>query len=145
MIEFKFSRRPDQGQPSGFDLGDITVTGEKGEATSEGHAPDQGMMIYVSLSLLLDQLAALRGAKRAVEFVGTDSSFTISFKPGKKAVEVFSGDILVGCAEAGELLGEVLRAAEAFSADQLDLLPESDAGRKDLLVSLERFRQIANR
>jgi hypothetical protein len=145
MIDFRFSRRPDQGEPSGFDLGDISVRGERGEITSEGHSPDQGMMIYLSLSLLLDQLRALQSTKKAIEFVGTDTSFTIFFKPKKKSIEVSSGGMVVGNPEIGELLMQVLHAAEEFAADQLDLLPEGDAGRNDLLAALSQFRQIVDR
>jgi hypothetical protein len=143
VIKFHFSRRPDQGEPSGFDLGDIVVSGDKGSITTEGHSPDQGVMIYLSLTLLLDHLASLHDSKKAVEFVGVDSSFAIWFRPTKRGIKISSGNVLIGHVEAAELFREVLRAVEGFSATELHILPEGDAGRADLSASLEQFRHIA--
>jgi hypothetical protein len=143
VIIFHFSRGADQGEPSGFDLGDITVSGDQGETTSEGHFPDQGMMIHLSLSLLLDQLASLHDTKKAVEFIGVDSSFTIWFRHTKKGIGVYnSRRALLGRTDMRELFTEALRAADEFAAAQLHLLPEDDAARRDLTASLQRFRRI---
>ncbi|MFG3014866.1 hypothetical protein ACGFZB_31455 [Streptomyces cinerochromogenes] len=42
MITVKFTVRPGQGDASGFDLGDMAVTGDFRTADSAGHVPDQG-------------------------------------------------------------------------------------------------------
>lgn len=49
MISFTFSVRPEQGEASGYDLGDIVVIGDDGVIDSSGHSPDQGMMIYLTV------------------------------------------------------------------------------------------------
>ncbi|OLZ60737.1 hypothetical protein AV521_44790 [Streptomyces sp. IMTB 2501] len=65
VITVQFTVRPGQGDASGFDLGDMTVTGDLGTADSAGHVPDQGMMIYLSVVQLLDSLGDfLRGNAR---------------------------------------------------------------------------------
>lgn len=58
MITVQFTVRPGQGDVSGFDLGDMAVTGDFGTADSVGRAPDQGMMIYLSVVQLPDSLGA---------------------------------------------------------------------------------------
>ncbi|MEV6057592.1 hypothetical protein [Streptomyces sp. NPDC052107] len=54
MITFQFTVRPGQGDPHGFDMGDMVVTGDFDAVDSVGHVPDQGMMIYLSVVQLLD-------------------------------------------------------------------------------------------
>lgn len=56
--------------PSGFDLGYMDVRGNRGEAGSRDRTPDQAMMIYLSLPLLMD------GLRRFLP--GQDRSFTTS-------------------------------------------------------------------
>ncbi|WP_258054631.1 hypothetical protein [Streptomyces sp. Ru71] len=56
-MEFRFSIDENvPPPPSGYDLGHVDVTGNLGEATSRGGPTDQAMMIYLSLTLLLDGL-----------------------------------------------------------------------------------------
>lgn len=85
MIKVKFSVRAGQGEPSGFDLGDILVEGERGAANSGGHVPDQGMMIYPSVTLLLDSLRMLFSGRRSRSHsqVSTRHSGSISNAQGK--------------------------------------------------------------
>ncbi|QXE34197.1 hypothetical protein KQY30_07755 [Streptomyces sp. GMY02] len=142
MIHFKFSLRPDQGDPSGFDLGDVVVTGEGGMSTSAGQSPDQGMMIYLSVSLLLDQMANLvTSSSGSFEFVGADSSFALAFRMRGSVVETSGRDGVVGAADSSEFVEELLRAAEEFAASELGGLPESDAVREDFSTSLLQFRR----
>lgn len=85
MITMKFLVRPGQGEPSGFDLGDIFCEGDSGAAESVGHIPDQGMMIYLSVTLLLDSIGALiTGERKVISFTGSDTSFRLDFKRDKK-------------------------------------------------------------
>ncbi|MFF1446649.1 hypothetical protein ACFVYF_00550 [Streptomyces sp. NPDC058274] len=80
MITVQFAVHPGQGAPSGFDLGDIFVTGDLDTADSSGHAPDQGMMIYLSVTQLLDGLVHFSAAmpNRSPSLVSTPPS-TSSF------------------------------------------------------------------
>ncbi|MQY40957.1 hypothetical protein SRB17_89910 [Streptomyces sp. RB17] len=76
MITFQFTVRPGQGDPHGFDMGDMVVTGDFGTDDSVGHVPDQGMMIYLSVVQLLDNLRGfLTGNDRVLTYTGADTSF----------------------------------------------------------------------
>lgn len=83
----KFTVRPDQGAPSGFDLGDMAWVGELGEARSAGQSPDQAMMIHVSVTQLLDCLGDLLGGRtKSVSFTGAASSFRLRFTSIKQGI-----------------------------------------------------------
>lgn len=144
MIEFQFVRDADQGEPSGFDLGDITVTGDQGSVTSRGHTPDQSMMVYLSVTQLLYNLTLLHRTGKQQKFVGVDSSFTIWFQCTKKGVKVTSGGVMIGHVQKTDLFREVIRAVDEFCAREIPALPESDVGRKDLLASLKEFRSLVD-
>ncbi|MFG3044029.1 hypothetical protein ACGFZR_03745 [Streptomyces sp. NPDC048241] len=74
----QFTVRPDQNDASGFDPGDMAVSGDLGTVDSAGHVPDQGMMIYPSVVLLLDSLGNfLRSNARVLNFTGADTSFCL--------------------------------------------------------------------
>ncbi len=137
-----FTVRPDQGEPSEFDLGDITCEGESGSVGSAGHVPDQGMMIYLSIPLLLDSIRPLfTGEKKAVSFVGTDTSFRLDFTRDRKGVVAVSakGAVLGKCTPE-ELADAVLRATGELEERSLSALPAAGGARRDLASSMERFR-----
>ncbi|MFF1477416.1 hypothetical protein ACFVYD_07550 [Streptomyces sp. NPDC058301] len=141
MITMQFSVRPGQGEASGFDLGDMVWSGELGEARSAGHTPDQGMMIYLSVPLLLDGLGAwLRGRDRTLEFIGADTSFALTFRKEKRHLSIASAAGPIGTSNAGELTEAVLRAAEQLAAEGLASLPDTDSARPDYLAALHAFR-----
>lgn len=143
MIHFHFSRDAEQcdgSPPSGCDVGHMNVTGDLGSATSQGHCPDQGMMIYLSVSLLLQHLTRLYRSRKQQKFVGVDSSFTVGFRPTRLGIMVSCNGVLTGHVQLRELFAEVSRAVDEFCAKELPVLPDGDTGRKDLLRSLERFR-----
>ncbi|MFB7055798.1 hypothetical protein ACFCXT_22055 [Streptomyces vinaceus] len=140
----EFSVRPNQGDPSGFDLGDMLWRGDLGEASSSGHTPDQGMMIYISTTQLLDCLGELlRGRIRSTTFTGADTSFQIGFRATKKGVGVEDRSGPVALTTRAELAQTVLAAAEDLAQRHLGSLP-SDGVRDDYLAALESFRLIAS-
>ncbi|MFJ6757483.1 hypothetical protein ACIQNK_20950 [Streptomyces sp. NPDC091273] len=140
----KFLLRPDQGDPSGFDLGDMFWRGELGEVASVGHVPDQGMMIWISITDLLDSVhELLTGRSGNVSFIGADCSFRMSFKTTREAVSVRgpSGPVArVGRAELAEV---VLSAAEELAREHLSGVPPQDGVADDYVTALERFRLVA--
>lgn len=137
-----FTVRPDQGEASDFDLGDITCEGESGAAGSAGHVPDQGMMIYLSVPLLLDSLRPLlTGERKAVSFVGTDTSFRLDFKRDRKGVvSVSAKGTALGKCSLEELADTVLQSALELEENLRSNLPAGGAASRDLASSLERFR-----
>ncbi|MFJ3769193.1 hypothetical protein ACIPQJ_27945 [Streptomyces sp. NPDC090082] len=142
MIKMSFTIRPGQGEASDFDLGDIVCEGESGTVGSAGHVPDQGMMIYLSVALLLDSLhPLLTGERKTVSFVGTDSSFRLDFRRERRGVvAVAASGTTVGKCPPEELADAVLRALRELDEQSLSALPAGSGARSDLFASAERFR-----
>ncbi|MFE4694232.1 hypothetical protein ACFRH6_29800 [Streptomyces sp. NPDC056749] len=147
MIEVKFSVRTEQGEPNGFDLGDIFIEGEYGAARSDGHVPDQGMMIYPSVTLLLDSLRPLfTGEKKRISFTGTDTSFQLDFKCDKKGlVSVSKNGMLLGKSSLDDLSKAVFQSAKNFAEDNLSGLPAGDAAHSDYLAALRDLHATMTR
>ncbi|MFJ8860362.1 hypothetical protein ACIRD8_18215 [Streptomyces sp. NPDC102451] len=146
MFEVEFSIRSGQGEPSGFDLGDMVIEGEYGAASSGDHVPDQGMMIYPSVTLLLDSLKTLlAGEKKRISFTGTDTSFRLDFKVDKGLVSVSTAGVLLGRSRPEDLSYAVLRSATSFADDSLSRLPAGDAAQSDLLASLRDLHTAMTR
>ncbi|HET6356384.1 hypothetical protein [Streptomyces sp.] len=143
MISLRFSVRPGQGGPSGFDLGDMEVSGDLGRVDSRDRTPDQGMMIYLSVSLLLDTLRLfLEGSQGVFSYTGADTSFSIHVRRLKKdGLSVSVNKESVAKVSQVELRNAVLAAAEEFLAKVMSL-PETDVARIDYLGALERFRTL---
>ncbi|WP_371776120.1 hypothetical protein [Streptomyces sp. NBC_01438] len=141
MIEMMFSVRPGQGESSGFDLGDITCKGENGVAGSFGHTPDQGMMIYISVTLLLDSLRIFfSGKESAVSFTGADTSFQLDFRrDGKGVVSVSTKGELLGKSSLDDLAHAVLRPALELADGRLSDLPMRDSVRRDYISAVQDF------
>ncbi|MFE9929910.1 hypothetical protein [Streptomyces sp. NPDC005533] len=140
----KFTLRPDQGDPSGFELGDMRWSGELGKATSVGHVPDQGMMIHLSVVLLLDCLRKLvQGRTTTASFVGAGSSFQLTFRATKAGVGVTSASGRLALLSRTVLAAAVLRAAEELADSTLEALPAPDGVRDDYTAALDEFRSAA--
>ncbi|MBL1098241.1 hypothetical protein [Streptomyces coffeae] len=141
MIRLTFSVRPDQGEPSGFDLGDMEWVGDFGRIDSQGHVPDQGMMIYLSVSLLLDQLRVfLDGSAKTQSYHGIDTSFRLVFRRGKRGISISAGNGVIARVDGRALAEAVLRAADEMTESHLGGLDDRGAGRADCLASLREFR-----
>ncbi|MEF2529579.1 MULTISPECIES: hypothetical protein [Streptomyces] len=136
----EFSVRPDQGEPSGFDLGDMLWRGQLGEAGSAGHVPDQGMMIYVSVTELMDCLGGLlQGRAKFASFTGVDTSFGLTFRATRKGISVAARSGPVALVSPDVLARTVLSAAEGLARHHLDLLPR-DGVSDDYTAALKAFR-----
>ncbi|WP_217545374.1 hypothetical protein [Streptomyces sp. GbtcB6] len=141
-MEFEFSVDENEAPPpSGFDLGHMDVRGDRGEATSRDRTPDQAMMVYLSLPLLMDGLRRfLPGRDRSFTTSAVDSSFSLTFRRGKDgSIETLHDGTVIDRSSAEDLASAVLTGAERFAAPRLPLLPGNDAGREDLEKSLAEF------
>ncbi|MEU1531822.1 hypothetical protein [Streptomyces fagopyri] len=142
MITSQFTVRPGQGDPSGFDLGDMSFTGDLGTADSAGRTPDQGMVICLSVTQLLDGVRALldEGA-RTVAFTGVDTSFGLVFRRSKDQVSVAAEDGVIARTTPDELASAVLGAGEALSLT----LPTGDPAASDYADASAAFRPFVSR
>ncbi|MFD7979069.1 hypothetical protein [Streptomyces sp. NPDC059071] len=143
MIKLTFTVSPGQGEPSGFDLGDMVCEGEGGPAASTGHVPDQGMMIHLSVPLLLHQLESLlSGERRKLTYTPIGSSYRLDFHRHRDGhVRVRANGIPVGRCSTEGLARAVLTAAQSFADEHLETLPAGDPAAKDYTSALRRFRQ----
>lgn len=147
-MEFRFSIDENvPPPPSGYDLGHVDVSGSLGEATSRGGARDRAMMIYLSLTLLLDGLRRfLSGRDRSYTSAAVDSSFSLTFKRSKGGlIETTHEGDLVDRSTPREVAAAVYTGAREFAADNLPQLPVDDAGREDLEQSLTEFERYLAR
>ncbi|GGT10849.1 MULTISPECIES: hypothetical protein [Streptomyces] len=143
-MNMEFSVRPDQGDPSGFNLGDMLWCGELGQAGSAGHRPDQGMMIYVSVTELMDCLGGLlQGRTRSASFTGADTSFGLAFRMTTKGIRVASSSGPVAVVSPAALALTALSAAEELARLHLDGLPP-DGVADDYVAALRKFRLTAH-
>ncbi|MEV5955886.1 hypothetical protein AB0M11_19295 [Streptomyces sp. NPDC051987] len=144
-LSFEFSVAENVAPPpSGFDLGHMDVRGDRGAASSRDRTPDQAMMIYLSLSLLLDGLCRfLSGRARTFTTAAIDSSFSLTFRRRKDgSIETLHDGMVIDRSSAEDLASAVYTAAERFAGPRLPLLPEDDAGREDLEKSLAEFGEF---
>jgi len=142
-IEFTFSVREDQGSPHQFDLGDVLVRGDDGLVSSEGHVPDQGMMIHVSVADLLSQVRQAYTARRGrFEFVGVDSSFRLLFVVRGKDITVRTGESEIATVRRLDLMRSALHAAQDFARTETARLDPDDAAYRDLRSELRRFEAL---
>jgi hypothetical protein len=113
-INFTFERW-ETDAPHGFELGDLTVATDSRSVTSKGRIPDAKMMIYISIADLISGVAALlRGNSRQYEFVGVDSSFSLSFKRTKRGVELKQGTKELGLFDPRALAAQVAADVDRF-------------------------------
>src|SRR5690242_19206874 len=81
MLRLSIEVAADDEVISGFELGHLTLEGDRGSCTSKGHEPDQASMVFLAVAALLDELRFLVSLpdQREQEFVAADSSFTLRF------------------------------------------------------------------
>ncbi|MBN1205868.1 MAG: hypothetical protein JXB05_13200 [Myxococcaceae bacterium] len=129
---------------SGFDLGHMTIAGEKGICTSRGKKPDQAMMLAIAITDLLYGLERfLKEGQREYTFIGTDSSFAVRFQRTKKGlIAVRCGTTLLGEVEATPMYRAVLSGVESFLGQPGNQLPGDDPVREDLLTAIEEFARL---
>jgi hypothetical protein len=121
----------------------MTCTGEQGSVSSSGHEPDQGMMIYIALAdLLFGVRGLLAGQQKRFDFVGADSSFSLTFRRGRKGLSVATETGVVARTTETEIARELLSAAEALERRELNAVPDDAAAKQDLGAALAKFREV---
>lgn len=148
MIIFEFSRHQDDHDelgPSGFDFGDMDVVGDLGSASST----DDGMgamMIFPSVSMLLDELCALVDRGRGgFDYLGLSSGFSLNFTLMKRRMAVRARRVKIIDGDAGQVLDAVWEAVNEFATRELPLLEADDPGRTDLEASIASFSRAIQR
>ncbi len=143
-VSFRFSVdwSPDSGEPlSGFELGDMDITGSMGTVSSAGRTPDQSMMVFVSATMLLDGLRRfLTGRERRFRFHSVDSSFQVVFQAqSNDRVRISSYGIILDEVTRAELVQAVADCGLDVFSQWSPFLPVTDAARIGLEQSVQEF------
>lgn len=124
----------------------MVVAGDEGTIDSSGRQPDQGMMIYLTVPLLLDGFQRFaEGSTRSWVFHGVDTSYKLAFHRRATGFLVRGRDARAGAATLPDLAGSLLAETEAFVGSDFSRLPADDIARHDLNLSLTAFRGFVER
>jgi hypothetical protein len=146
VLRFEISREP--GAPAtGFDMGDIQVTGNLGTVSSAGRRPSQSMMVYLTLSELLSGMSRFAATKSGYyAFTGIDSSFRLNFTLTQKGVlTITEGRTQVAKTDLATLLVSVRNGVEQFLNHPDNQLDAADAVAGDLRDARRAFEAALRR
>jgi hypothetical protein len=141
VLRFEVSREP--GVPAtGFDMGDIKVTGNLGTVSSAGRKPSQSMMVYLALVELLSGMSRVAQTKSGhYAFTGADSSFRLDFALTQAGVLTITGHprTPVAKTDLATLLVSVHNGVEHFLSNPDNQLAPADAVAGDLRDAWRAF------
>jgi hypothetical protein len=148
VLRFETSRQP--GAPAtGFDMGDIEVTGNLGTYSSAGWKPSQSMMVYLSLVELLSGMSRFAETKSGhYAFMGVDSSFRLDFALTQAGVLTIIGRprrAPVANTDLATLLVSVRNGVEHFLSHPDNQLAPADAVAGDLRDARRAFEAALRR
>jgi hypothetical protein len=147
MLRFEMSREP--GAPAtGFDMGDIQVTGNLATISSAGQKPSQSMMVYLALAELLGGMSRLAETKSGhYAFHGVDSSFRLDFALTQAGVLTIigRGRTLVAKTDVATLLVSVRNGVEHFLSHPDNQLAPADVVAGDLRDARRDFEAALRR
>ena len=146
MVSFKFdlSWLSLNQEISGLSRGHITIRGKQGIVTSEGKEPDQSMMIFISISELLDGLRRFIHDKNAAtyRFVGVDSSFQFLItKVGTNRLKIEADHYVVDEVQIFSLIHAVWEGVCDFLAQYGQYRPLEDLASDDLHAAAKSFEK----
>jgi hypothetical protein len=128
---------------SEFELGDIEFGNAAKTVSSECRSPSQSMMLFLSVVSLLDGIREfIEQGKDSFLFVGSDSSFSISFRRHNNSIHIsVHGELDLTTTES-ELSGCIYAAALQFYDRYGSTLQDRSAVKGDLEAALEDFKGI---
>jgi hypothetical protein len=147
VLRFDISREP--GVPAtGFDMGDIQVTGNLGVVSSAGRKPSQSMMVYLALVELLSGMSRFAETRSGhYAFMGTDSSFRLDFALKHTGVLTITGwpRTQVAKTDLATLLVSVRNGVEHFLSNRDNQLAPADVVAGDLREAWRDFEAALRR
>ena len=115
MIKFEFELDTYESL-EGFELGDLTITGENANITSKGQSPDQSMMVFLAITDLLEGVRDLVSddSVSEFEFVGADSSFSFLLEKNGQGIAIVQKQSPVANATDRELTQAIHEGVTRF-------------------------------
>lgn len=148
VIEFEIDTSEHESEHDGYSLGDMTLSGRYGSLTSKGKAPDQSMMIFLSITLLLDGINALldkHASRRSseFEFVAIDSSFNFTLREKSGAfIEIRNRPELIDLVPIREFIDALWSASHEFDKRYGKYLKEDNPAFDDWYNALGDFKRV---
>lgn len=139
-IQWEFSAGPGSGRVGEFSLGDLSVEGARGRATSRDRTPRQSMMVFPTIVNMLDGVRTFlegRAPRYALAAVGSSFSFTLTRARDGRFV-VAAGGVEIDTVPQADLVRAVWDGAEELLAAHRDAAGSNAA---DLSDAEEQFRQ----
>lgn len=147
MVEFRFSVQEDKEHPpEGYEVGHMGVIGTHGSVSSQD-APGQSMLIYISLSDLLDGLGSIiKRGRGSAKFEATGGSFRLKFSLKKNGPLVTTaGKTVIDESPPMAVAAAAWSAAQEFTGRHLGELPPDGDVRNVLEESLAKFQDVLYR
>jgi hypothetical protein len=146
MVSFNFDLSPQSLEQDigGLSRGHLTIRGDQGIATSEGKQPDQSMMLFISISELLDGLRRFLHDKNAAmyRFIGVDSSFQLLItRLGDDRLKIEVNGYVVDEVPTFNLIRAVWEGVRDFIAQYGQHLPHEDPASDDLRAATKDFEE----
>lgn len=137
MLKFVFTLASSshEGEHSGFELGDIEVSGTNASVRSAGLVPSRASMIYLAIVELLDGFTRLCASSSSdlYQFVATDSSFSLIFQKDEAGyIVVRSGKVLIATVTVAEACAALSSSTALFLDAPGHTLSSSSPVRRDL-------------
>ena len=145
-IDFDISRSV-EGPVNGLSMGYLILSGNQNIFDTRNQPNDQSVMIYVTISDLLDSFRLFfRSGKRSEwKVVGTDSSVELVFKSdGRKSMTAACCKVLIDIQSPQQMASELLQSINTFYDNPTHKLRSSDLVYNDLTTSLDDFEKWYN-
>jgi len=143
-MKMKLTLLPIDDEISGFEIGEFYLFHEGNIISSEHHQPNQSIMIFIFLSSLLDELKALRAAKRNSWCVvsSANSSFTLYLE--KKNINILIRNNATTIAFSFQAFCDLLYSSiNSWLRIVQPKMDPVDGALCDLLESMRRFSQCS--
>jgi hypothetical protein len=127
-----------------FDMGHMTISCGENQITSEGHVPNQEMMIFLSVQMLMTSVQKIVEAAKCKSstFGAVDSSFSIVFKRYKNGeIGLVHKNELICKVASLELVSTLWRASNEFYEKYANTLVGSGAVIGDWEITRSEFKK----
>lgn len=145
MIYFEFYCQ--EKEIDGFSRGHITINGSRGSCTSKDHKPDQSMMIFLSMTLLLDGVRQFIIDNKSLNynFVGVGCSFQFYIKKVEANAVVLNCDQQeIDTISVNEFTMALWVAINSMLSKYKGIQTFDEAIFKDLISSIENYKETFN-
>ena len=145
MIAFSFEVLNTEDSVDGLSRGHLTIHGDLRSCTSRGKKPDQSMLIFPSIVLLLDQTRFfyLSSLRKVCNFVGVDCSFQFVLERTHEGTFCLKcdGEVLTQTSKQ-DVIEAIWLGVTRFMDDYGHHISPDDIMYEDLNKAMSEFKRI---